>query len=138
MLDHPSTPIPDGECCRFLAGTRQTKQFTSWGGVLEDLKCSPCNALYNTRCSYESDSGQSRKSTTRRRITVVAKEESAITIIRVTKSYPMAEVTKLVDTIRSNDNLDKGRKSGMALQGPNFRMEAPYRFLLGLRENFIR
>ena len=34
------------------------------------------------------------------------REESAITIIRAIKSYPVAEVAKIVDRIRTNDNLD--------------------------------
>ena len=79
---------------------------SSWGGVLEDQNCSTCKALYKTRCSYDPDSRQSRKSTTRRRITAFTREESAITIIRAIKSYPVAEVAKIVDKIRTNDNLD--------------------------------
>ena len=62
--------------------------------------------LYKTRCFYDSDSGQSRKSTTRREIAAFTREESAITIIRAIKSYPIAEVTNIIDAIRTNENLD--------------------------------
>ena len=69
--------------------------------------CSTCTAVYKTPCSYGSESDPKRKPASKQETpTLTGEMDSLVTILKVIKSCPEADVARIVDQIRTNDNLD--------------------------------